>query len=300
MYSNLRQLSGRKNILLSPFRKLLRTIIYWYLPKYYHSHKFKSHISLERDKMVIISLTSFPARIEKLWIVINSLLRQSLQPDKVILWLSKKQFSNLDEIPLSLKKLLGDHFEIVFVEQDFRSHKKYLYAFEQYPDDYVILVDDDIIYRNDLIEKLVLAADKYPNSIICNYGCEIVYNEMGELAPYSSWNNVGLDKGLMSHFFFGSGGGTLFTPRLLYKDVLNIQLALKLTPIADDIWLNAIIRLSKLSVYYLNLGEFVPMEEDGEALFDSNVVQNDIQLQVISKHYQKTLGVNVFSQSFKN
>ena len=43
---------------------------------------------------VIVSLTSFPARIDKVYLCINSLLRQSFKADKVILWLADGSVQN--------------------------------------------------------------------------------------------------------------------------------------------------------------------------------------------------------------
>ena len=43
----------------------------------------------ERTEKIVVSLTSFPNRISKLWMVIETILSQSIKPDKVILYLSK-------------------------------------------------------------------------------------------------------------------------------------------------------------------------------------------------------------------
>src|SRR5690606_16598971 len=51
---------------------------------------------------LIVSLTSFPARIDRLWLVVECILRQSYKPDRIILWLSKEQFTTVNELPKSL------------------------------------------------------------------------------------------------------------------------------------------------------------------------------------------------------
>ncbi|WP_079682472.1 glycosyltransferase [Macellibacteroides fermentans] len=282
--------------MVSPVRRVLRFLIFKLLPYDYKKHtKVKSVVNDESLK-VVVSLTSFPARISNLWLVINCLLHQTSQPDLIILWLSLKQFEGLDDVPDSLKKLQSDKFQIRFVDEDYRSHKKYLYVFNEYPNDYVILVDDDIIYRPDLLENLIMYARLYPDSVICNYGSIIDYYDDGRLKPYNSWKKIKRLEPNYHHFFFGSGGGTLFRPCKLYKDVLNIKLALKLTPLADDIWLNCMVRLSGLKIFYLNLGEFVPIKEEGYALFDENLSKNDIQLNAIIEYYQSEININPFNQ----
>src|SRR5690554_5862757 len=45
-------------------------------------------------KNLIISLTSFPARISNVNLVIESMLRQTILPERIILWLSRKQFKS--------------------------------------------------------------------------------------------------------------------------------------------------------------------------------------------------------------
>ena len=43
---------------------------------------------------VIISLTSYPARIDTVHLTIRSILRQTVQADKILLWLSIEEFPN--------------------------------------------------------------------------------------------------------------------------------------------------------------------------------------------------------------
>ena len=60
----------------------------------------------KRDTKVIVSLTSFPARIDTVYITIRSILMQSLKPDIIILWLAQEQFPEKEkELPYNLLKL---------------------------------------------------------------------------------------------------------------------------------------------------------------------------------------------------
>lgn len=47
-----------------------------------------------RTPRIIVSLTSYPARISVVFQVLERMLVQTLRPDKVILWLAKEQFPN--------------------------------------------------------------------------------------------------------------------------------------------------------------------------------------------------------------
>ncbi len=215
-------------------------------------------------------------------------MRQTYQPAKIILWLSKEQFPDGSGIPASLKDREGDIFEIRIVEGDIRSHKKYHYVSKEYPDSLVFLIDDDIYYPTDILERTMETHQNHPEAVICNYGYHMRYNDKGELVPYNEWpieHSYSMDDDL----FFGSGGGTLFKPSWLYKDLTNIELALKLTPIADDIWLNAMVSMVGCEKILLPNGKILPVfiKEDVK-LATQNKEQNgnDKQLHGIITHYK--------------
>jgi hypothetical protein len=248
---------------------------------------------------VIVSFTSFPARIANVWQVVECIKRQTVRPSKIILWLSKEQFPNEDCLPKSLTNRLDDTFEIRFVEGNIKSHKKYYYSFREYPDDLVILIDDDIYYPTDMISKLLDAHDRFQQSVICLYGYKMRYDKEGKLMSYSDWKFI--PKGYQGdNFFFGSGGGTLIQPRLLYKDVLNKDLSFGMTPMADDIWLNAMVKLSGLNLVKLPAGIICPILESNKvALKTQNLYsnQNDVQLKYVTDYYKKAIGKDPFEKS---
>ncbi len=51
-----------------------------------------SSIGVDESSDVVVSLTTYPARIKTVWVTIASLLGQSHKPRKVILYLSRAQF----------------------------------------------------------------------------------------------------------------------------------------------------------------------------------------------------------------
>ena len=114
---------------------LRHTLVFWaniFFPCYFvTTRKWKildKNGTLLHNRRIIVSLTSFPARIGVVWMVVESLMHQTLKPHKIILWLSKEQFSTIESLP---KKLLAQRergLEIRLVDGDIRSHKKYIYA----------------------------------------------------------------------------------------------------------------------------------------------------------------------------
>ena len=142
--------------LLSFLRFVIRIISNTLLPLYFiitsSSKKYRivNNGSLtEHRERILVSFTSFPKRINKVWLVVESLLRQSYKPDLVILWLSKEQFESLNVLPARLLNLQKRGLMLKIKEGDMRSHKKYYYALREYPNYVIITVDDDIIYSPD-------------------------------------------------------------------------------------------------------------------------------------------------------
>ena len=50
-----------------------------------------------RTPQYIVSLTSFPARINTAHLAINTLLQQTFKPDRIILWLASEQFAKKEK-----------------------------------------------------------------------------------------------------------------------------------------------------------------------------------------------------------
>lgn len=219
--------------------------------------------SLKQNKIkkgVIVSLTSFPKRINKVWLVIECILRQQIQPETILLYLSQDQFKTKKELPSKLltyekKKIL----KIRLMPGDYRSHKKYWYAIQEYPNKILITIDDDIIYHSKLISNLLFYHQKEPKSIIAEYCNNILWNDDNSVKAYSQWGYSHLKTGEKgNHIFFGSGGGTLFPLNSLKDADLSIDTIKRICPLADDIWLNAMIRKNGFDVLCANNRISVP------------------------------------------
>ena len=236
----------------------------------------------------ILSFTSFPARIDNVWQVVECMFRQTLQPAKIILWLSKAQFPTTESVPQSLRDREGDLFEIRMVDGDIRSHKKYYYVSKEYPDSLIFLIDDDIYYDTDIIRRSVKAYMDYGEKcVICNYGYQIEYDK-DVCKPYSEWHPIEGKRKVGKDLFFGSGGGTLFRPSDMYKDLTDIYLARKLTPLADDIWLNTMVMKAGLNKIMLTHGALLPIKMKENVTLSSvnnGESRNDEQINEVRKYY---------------
>lgn len=285
------------NRALSPVRFFIRKFANKVLPIVLNRIKLEKGFNERCEKRIIVSLTSFPARIPILHLVIGGLFCQKRMPDKIILWLSLEQFPD-KIVPKELKRLENDVFEIRFIPNDLRSHKKYFYSFKEFKEDYVILVDDDIYYDTNLVERLVTKADSNNNTIICRHGSLLNFDSNDNLLSYKERKHIETETS-DQNFFFGSGGGTLFIPALMYKDCLRPELFQKLTPLADDIWLNAMGRLAGLKTVKIWGGLLLPVEiMNNETLCSTNLEQNynDVQMKNVTEWYKATIGVDPFKK----
>lgn len=241
----------------------------------------KTYIS---DDTLIVSLTSYPARISKLWMVIETLLNQKLVDNfKVILWLSENQFpKGLDSLPKSLTNLIEKGLDIRFVSDDLKSHKKYYYAFKEYPNNIVVTVDDDVLYSPILLRTLLDAHNKYSDCVICNRGV-IISREK----PYNFWENV-------NHFMIPQNdilptgiGGTLYPPHCYSDEIFNLDVIKSTCINGDDLWLNLMCRLNQKQIVHtgIRFGFISVLSSQKTALcldnLDNN--KNDLQIRLISE-----------------
>ncbi len=201
-----------------------------YVNKNFDDMKFGE---LERP---VISLTSYPARVSTLHLVIESLKKQNTPIKKIILWLAKPQFVNLkDDLPNSLLALEDDKFEIRWVNEDIRSYKKLIPALKNFPTDVIITADDDVIYPEDWAERLLKSYATDTRCIHCLRGRQIkITNE--EISDYKSWK-------LIQHPLFPAFeilptgvGGCLYKRDLLDEGVLESRYFMEIAKDCDDLW----------------------------------------------------------------
>ena len=108
--------------------------------------------------MIVVSITSWIKRIGYVKKVIESIMDNTIQPDRVYLNLSKSEFTNIE-----LPKDLVTYFEsderliINWVDGENTKTMKKVFPILQYldDDDIIITADDDIIFPNDLIESRI-------------------------------------------------------------------------------------------------------------------------------------------------
>lgn len=253
--------------------------------------KYPTGVNLEsREKEIVISLTSFPGRIADVWIVIECLFRQTYKADKIILWLSELQFEGV-ELPSLLTDQQSRGLDIRFVKGDIKSHKKYIYALNEFKNDYVITVDDDLYYDNKLIQNLIQLKEKYPYALPTNRAHLIQFDNRNKVAPYSKWyHNYPIEK--QSLLLVPTGGfGTLYEFDQLYQTFDNQILIKELVPHADDLWIKIQSLLKNTQVVTNNRYNKDPISVKSsqlEKLVSINVLRgaNDVQLRAVLDYFK--------------
>ena len=187
------------------------------------------------------------------------------------------------------------------MNDDIRAFKKYFYSLSEYPDDYIITIDDDIMYPSFLISELVKYSSKYPKSIICQRARKITY-EGKMIKPYMDWIGCKGEAGPSYNLFITSGGGTLFPPNSLHSDALNKTLFKSLSMNSDDMWLSCMAQLKNTSVVKTDYYEviFPVMNFHDKHLSDININdnKNDKQFEAIRSYYIENLGIDPYSKVF--
>ncbi len=198
----------------------------------------------KRCAQLIVSLTSHPPRIKASAVAINTLLQQSLKPDKLILWLADSQFLNKEkDLPQELLNLTKFGLEIRWCK-DLGSYKKIIPSLKEFPKDIIVTADDDIYYQEDWLETLYNAYLEAPENIYVKRAVKMhIVNEkivgdartlqekIDELPPSFSYQLMG-------------GSGCLFPPHSLHGDIFDENNFLNLIPTHDDIYLWAMAMLN--------------------------------------------------------
>ncbi len=198
-----------------------------------------------REQNIIVSLTSFPARIKKVHFVIENLLTQTIKPDKLILWLSDSEFPNREkDLPESLLRLREFGLTISWCEY-MRSFQKLIPTLREYSNDIIITLDDDFYYPQNIIEDLYSAYLKNPSYIYANRTWRgYIKNSEFNMVSTNTMFTTKFPEPSYYNLLMGYGG-VLYPPHCLDPEVLNIQKFREIIPTHDDVWFWAMSVLGK-------------------------------------------------------
>lgn len=179
---------------------------------------------------LIVSLTSYPPRYKTLYPTLKSLLRQSVAPDRIILWIAEK---DMECLPDNVKTLKGVE---ICATADIASYKKIIPALKAYPEAFIVTADDDIYYRKDWLKGLVEEYNPVEKIIPC-YRVHRIIMKDGNPLPYGQWEQDVKEPEQGDFLFPTSGAGIIYPPGCFAEEMLDEKTFTALCPRADDIWL---------------------------------------------------------------
>lgn len=235
---------------------------------------------------VVVSLTSYPARLPQLHLVIRSLLHQKLAPREIVLYLGND--TRDEDIPSSLRELEKYNFTIKTGYEDLKPHKKYFFAMQEYPDDAVITVDDDVIYDKDFVQDLYNCYKKFPGCVASRRVHRMIQDTLGNIKSYNDWQWECTQILEPSHQLFSTGcGGALYPPKVLPPETFDAEAIKAHCLNTDDIWLKFMELKADVKVVFTNSKVIHPLtvrNTQASALMHTNTAgenRNDINIRAM-------------------
>lgn len=219
---------------------------------------------------------------------VETLLRQSVQPERLILWISDAV--EVRTLSPALQNQVRRGLEIRPVP-DIGPFTKIIPALREFPDHPVLTVDDDSMYEPDLFARLYAACEARPQFVHCHRAHVMHVDAEGWPRPYTSWELRTLTENGPSHLLFPTGvGGVIYPPGTLHPEVLNEAAFRDLCPTADDVWLKAMALKNNVQACRLpGIQREFPVVSRGQdiGLYRMNVDagRNDIQIRRVFERY---------------
>ena len=188
-----------------------------------------------RREPVFISLTTIRARLPVLDQVLETLLRQSLRADRIMLNISIDPYAldagiRFEQLPVRTREwAVAGKIEIYF-GRNIGPYRKIMPTLQRFSgiDYFVATADDDVLYPEDWLEGLVAAARSH--GCVAAYRCRLMEHHGAALTRYNSWSFPvteddfrahGLDRATPSLRLFPNGrDGVIYHSRHL-KDFQN-------------------------------------------------------------------------------
>lgn len=206
---------------------------------------------------VIISLTAIPPRFHGLNALYKSLAAQTHPVDRIEINIPRT-YRNPKFGGYSTA-LIPDAFDIYFVDQDLGPATKIIPTIQRYWGQEVLIIylDDDRVYRTDLVETLVLLAKKHPTSAVAAHTVSVkrqlieaywrrrpaLYRFL-RLITLNVWNPkraVDNDSFRIAEGF----GGVLVRPEFFDPRILDYPSHLRSV---DDVWISGMLTLTQHSI----------------------------------------------------
>lgn len=237
-------------------------------------------------KELVVSLTSYPPRFNRLVAVLKTLIYQTVRPGSIELWVAKDDVAKL---PRAIWELVDQsNWLKVKTTSDLRSYKKIVPALIENPDRHLVTADDDVLYPREWLRSLLASWSGSHSQIVAHRAHSVMFCDSSEVAPYDTWPCALPAAEDVGPLFPTGIGGVLYPARSLHEEVTNISSLLKLCPLADDIWLFWMGRLAGSTVNLakgFNIVNTPGSHHSGLAAHNVSRRGNDEQLANMTAYY---------------
>ena len=211
----------------------------------------------KRNPLLIVSLTTIPERINRVYLVIETLLQQSVKPDYLILWIKESDFSEeyLRSKKYSIRMLHKQKNRGLKIDfcQDLRSYSKIIHTLKNYPEAIVVSADDDLYYSKNWLKELYESYIENPDFVYCHMARSIKKSNDNRLLPLNQWlGHNDKFQGPSFNIFPYTGMGCLFPPHSLHPEVFNEKIFLNISPHNDDAWFKAMTLMNGVQTRRVN------------------------------------------------
>lgn len=252
---------------------------------------------------IVVALTSYPKRIDSVHKVIKSIWTQKKCADEIILYLSAEEFPHKEaELTNELLNMIGKNgFRIEWVDGNLKSHKKYYYVLQNYQNDIVITVDDDVIYDSNMIYDFLKSHEEFPDAVLTRRARIILKNE-DVIAEYKVWDDFleeYVNQPRMDLCAIGVGG-VLYPPMCATKEWFAKDRIGNLAENQDDLWLKYNEVKNQIPVVYIGgSSKDIHMEKEDNTLCEKNLYggENDSCIQKLISDASK-IDVEHYKQWF--
>lgn len=209
--------------------------------------------------MVIVSMTSFPARLALVPLAYKHFITtQTRKCDKYVLWLSRAEFGGEKTAQeIGLEELVDIGVEIHWCDEDGKIHIRHN-SLKLWPEETNLIIDEDLYYPPTYTQELLEAAEKYPDCIISYFACFEIFT------GYKKFELPRFRKPNIRNKF--NGGLSCFPPHTFPQICFKYQeIRDKACPYHDETWVNLFSKFNGVKVYGLHRINWKSIEHIKEA-----------------------------------
>lgn len=222
-----------------------------------------------REDELIVSIATYAPRLDSVVATLHSVARQTVKPDRVMLWLPRDGFpAGMRDLPADTLSAIDEaHVEVHWAPIDLGPHNKYFWTMRAYPNNIVVTLDDDALYDADLLESLIQAHATWPDAVV-SMRTHMIETEDGGFKPYAQWTLEQAELvGQPSMRLLATGvGGVLYPPHAFDERAFDVKGIQRTCLYADDLWLKVMEVLAGTKVVCPEPSRAINYVEDSQGI----------------------------------